>query len=132
MDRYTLIRHLHITAVALSATGFVARGVGTLAGAAWVRSRLAKSLPHIIDSVLLISALGLAYLTGFTPTNSPWLLGKIIGLLIYIGLGVVALRPDTPPMRRRAALVAALFVLGWIVAMAITKQIAGPLAVLAA
>ncbi len=127
MDHYTLVKHLHITAVTLSAAGFVARGVGALAQASWVRSRLARSLPHVIDSVLLASALTLAWMAGIHPTDAPWLLGKIIGLLVYIGLGVVALRPATPPGRRWTAFGAALLVLTWIIGMALTKQVAGPL-----
>jgi len=119
---YLLIKTLHQTAVALSFAGFFARGVGALRGAAWVRSRLAKTLPHLIDSVLLLSALTLAWLLRLTPGSAPWLLAKIIGLLVYIGLGVIALRPGRPLAVRASAWGAALLIFAWIVSVAVTKN----------
>lgn len=122
---YLALKHLHMLAVALSALGFIARGGAALAGAAWVRSRPARVLPHVIDTVLLASAIALAVQLGLNPVHAPWLMAKIVGLLVYIGLGVVALRPGTPRGKRVAALVAALLVLGYIVSVAITKQPGG-------
>ena len=40
---YFAIKTLHQAAVALSITGFFARGLGSLLGAAWVGGRLAKT-----------------------------------------------------------------------------------------
>ena len=121
MDYFTL-KAIHQTSVALSVAGFFARGLAALLGAAWVRGRLAKTLPHVVDSVLLLSALGLAWTLRLTPANAPWLTAKIVGLLVYIGLGVVALRPGRTPAVRAAAWLAALATFGWIVSVAITKS----------
>ena len=119
---YALIKTVHQGAVALSGAGFFARGAAALAGAAWVRGRLARTLPHIVDSVLLASALMLAWMLRLTPGNAPWLMAKIVGLLAYIGLGVVALRPGPPMPVRAAAWAAALAVVGWIVSVALLKD----------
>lgn len=119
---YASIKLIHQGAVALSLTGFFIRGAAALAGAGWVRGRLAKTLPHIIDTVLLVSALTLAWQLRLNPMVTPWLMAKIIGLLAYIGLGVVALRPGTSRGLRLAAWLAALATAGWIVSVAITKQ----------
>ena len=119
---YMLIKTVHQGAVALSVAGFFARGAAALAGAAWVRGRLARTLPHIVDSVLLASALALAWMLRLTPGNAPWLMAKIVGLLAYIGLGVIALRPGRPMPVRAAAWVAALAVVGWIVSVALLKD----------
>ena len=73
---------IHQTAVALSVTGFFARGLASLFGADWVRGRLARTLPHIIDSVLLVSAMVLAWMLRLTPDAAPWLMAKIAGLLL--------------------------------------------------
>ncbi len=121
MDYFTL-KAVHQTAVALSITGFFARGLGSLLGAAWVGGRLARTLPHIIDTVLLASALLLAWTLRVSPTQAPWLMAKIIGLVVYIGLGMVALKPTRPAPVRAAAWIAALFTFGWIVSVAITKD----------
>ena len=94
---YAALKLLHQGAVALSITGFVARGLGSFAGAAWVRGRAARTLPHVVDTVLLLSALALAWMLRLTPGAAPWLAAKIVGLLLYIGLGMLALRPGRPP-----------------------------------
>ena len=121
MDYFTL-KLIHQIAVALSLTGFVARGAASLRGAAWVRGRLAKTLPHIVDTVLLLSALLLAWQLRLSPGNASWLTAKIVGLLLYIGLGVLALRPGRPLAVRAGAWVGALAVFGWIVSVALTKN----------
>ncbi|MES2951756.1 MAG: SirB2 family protein [Pseudomonadota bacterium] len=124
MDYYS-IKTLHQTAVALSLLGFLARGVAGLAGAAWVRGRAARSVPHVVDTVLLLSAITLAWQLGLNPLVTPWLLAKIIGLLVYIALGVVALRPSFPLRVRSLAWVLALTSFGYIASVAITKDAAG-------
>lgn len=119
---YAALKLVHQTAVVLSIAGFFVRGLASLAGAAWVRGRIARTLPHVVDTVLLLSALTLAWLLRLTPTAAPWLAAKIAGLLLYIGLGMLALRPGRPLALRASAWVAALGVFGWIVAVAITKD----------
>ena len=125
---YATLKTIHQAAVALSLTGFFARGLASLLGATWVRRRLARTLPHVVDSVLLISALLLAWTLRLTPGSAPWLMAKILGLLVYIGLGVIALRPGRQASVRAIAWVAALATFGWIVSVAITKN---PLGILA-
>jgi len=125
---YATVKLVHQSAVALSLAGFFLRGAASLAGARWVGTRAAKTLPHIVDSVLLLSALTLAWMLRLTPGNAPWLLAKIVGLVVYVGLGVLALRPGRSPGVRAAAWVAALMTAGWIVSVALTKNPFGFLA----
>ena len=122
---YVVVKLVHQTAVTLSISGFFIRGAASLSGAQWVNSRAAKTLPHLVDSVLLLSALALAWMLRLTPGNAPWLLAKIVGLVVYVGLGVVALRPGRPLKVRAAAWVAALATVGWIVSVAVTKSPSG-------
>lgn len=125
---YATLKLIHQGAVALSIAGFFARGAAALAGAAWVRGRLARTLPHGIDTVLLASAIGLAWMLRLNPLHTPWLATKIAGLLAYIGLGMVALKPGRPRAVRSVAWVAALLCFAHIVAVAMTKQPLGLLA----
>ena len=125
-----LIKTIHVMAVAISGTGFFARGLGGLLGAPWVRGRLARTVPHIVDSVLLISALALAWSMRVTPANAPWLTAKIVGLLLYIGLGMIALRPAWPLVIRAVAWIVALASFGWIISVAMLKNPLGILALL--
>jgi uncharacterized membrane protein SirB2 len=125
---YVIVKTIHQSAVALSLTGFVARGLGSLAGAAWTQGRLAKTVPHVVDTLLLGSALTLAWSLRLSPLAAPWLMAKIVGLLLYIGLGMVALKPGRPVRVRATAWIAALVVFGWIVSVAFSKNALGFLA----
>jgi len=119
---YLTVKLIHQGAVVLSVAGFALRGAGLLAGAAWARGRVAKRLPHLVDTVLLLSALLLAWMLRLNPAQAPWLMAKIIGLVLSVALGMLALRPGRPPALRVAAGVAALATVGWIVSVALTKS----------
>jgi uncharacterized membrane protein SirB2 len=119
---YLAIRCFHETTVALSIVGFAIRGAAGLAGARWVRGRLARTVPHVVDTALLGSALTLVAMLRIDPFATPWLLAKMTGLLAYVGLGVVALRPAVARPLRAAAWLAALVVAGWIVSVAVIKS----------
>jgi uncharacterized membrane protein SirB2 len=119
---YAFIKLAHQAAVALSITGFFIRGAASLAGASWVRGRAARTLPHLVDSVLLLSALTLAWMLRLTPDRAPWLLAKLLGLVLYVALGVIALRPGQPRAVRATAWAGALAVVAWIVSVAMTKS----------
>jgi uncharacterized membrane protein SirB2 len=125
---YFTLKLIHQGAVALSVAGFAVRGAASLLGARWVQGRVAKTLPHLVDSVLLLSALMLAWQLRLSPAHAPWLMAKIAGLLAYIGLGMVALRPGRSWELRAVAWMAALAVVAWIASVAITKSPAGFLA----
>ena len=118
---YLLLKTVHQTAVALSIIGFAARGMGSLGGAGWVRHRAARTVPHVVDTVLLLSALALAWMAAINPLNTPWLLAKLIALPVYIGLGMVALRPSLPIIWRSSAWGLALATFGYIASVAISK-----------
>jgi uncharacterized membrane protein SirB2 len=127
---YAALKLVHQSAVVLSVTGFFVRGLASFSGAGWVRSRAARTLPHAVDTVLLLSALAMAWMLRLTPGNAPWLLAKIVGLVLYVGLGVVALRPGRSLAVRAAAWTAALATVGWIASVAVTKNPRGFLAML--
>lgn len=122
---YASVKLIHQAAVLLSIGGFFARGLGALAGAAWTQGRVARRLPHVVDTVLLASAVALAWQLRLNPFTTPWLAAKIGGLLLYIGLGMAALKPRLPRPVRAACWGGALATVGWIVTVAVTKHPAG-------
>ncbi len=89
-------------------------------GRQWLRA-----LPHVNDSLLLAAAIGLAALLGQYPFVHAWLTAKIGGLLAYILLGMLALRPSPYPRLRILAGCAAVAMFGWIVSVALTRHPAG-------
>jgi len=125
---YAAVKLIHQGAVAVSFTGFFARGLGALRGSRWVRGRAARTLPHIVDTVLLVSAIALAWMLKLSPLQAPWLLAKIVGLVLYIALGMLALKPGRSEVVRVGAFLAALVTFGYIASVAVSKDPAGFLA----
>ena len=127
---YGVVKLIHQAAVALSFLGFLARGLGMLADSDWVRERVARTLPHVVDTILLLSGVTLAWQLRLSPTAAPWLAAKLIGLVVYIGLGTIALRRGRTKRQRTVAWIAALVTFGYIVSVALTRDPLGFLALL--
>lgn len=126
---YVLVKNIHISCVVLSAGGFVFRGWLLWRDSPWLRSPWARRLPDTVDSLLLASAITLALMLEQYPFVHGWLTAKVLGLLLYIGLGIRALRPGANKGVRMASWLAALAVLGYIVSVALSKNPAGFFAV---
>ncbi len=119
---YWLLK-LHIATVLLSLAGFVARGVWMLRGSSLLRARWVRVTPHIVDTLLLASGVGLVFTLHLYPTQQPWLVAKLVALAVYIVLGTIALKRGRTRGVRAGAWVAALAVFFYILAVAFTKQV---------
>lgn len=119
---YLLLKHVHMTLAAASGTLFLVRGLWMLADSPMRQRTWVKSLPHMIDSLLLASAIALAWWSGQSPLQHSWLAAKVGALIAYILLGSVALKYGKTRLTRGAAFFAALACFGYIVATAITKN----------
>lgn len=119
---YLAIKHLHITCAVLSGSFFLLRGLWMLTGSPMLQRRWVKVLPHVVDTLLLATALVLVFWSGQYPFVQPWLTAKVLALLAYIVLGTVALKRGKTQGVRAFALVAALATLAYIVAVALTRQ----------
>jgi uncharacterized membrane protein SirB2 len=119
---YLQLLSVHITCVALSGAGFAARGGLMLARSPLLDRRWLRVLPHVIDTVLLASAIGLAIWSKRYPLVDHWLTAKVAGLLAYVVLGSLALRRGRSLATRACAFGAALAVLAYIVGVAISKS----------
>lgn len=119
---YLMLKHLHMTLAAISGSLFLVRGVWMMAASPMLQRRWVRSVPHLIDSLLLASAITLAWWSGQTPWTSPWLGAKVIALIAYILLGSVALKYGKTRAVRCAAFGAALACFAYIGATAITKN----------
>ncbi len=119
---YSLLRTLHIATVHLTLVLFLVRGFWMLTDSSLLEARWVKVLPHVNDSLLLFAAIAMLIVAGLNPLEQPWLMAKVIGLLVYIGLGTVALKRGKTKAIRVQAMIVALAVFGYIVAVAITKQ----------
>jgi uncharacterized membrane protein SirB2 len=118
---YATVKAIHAGSAALSIALFVTRGVWMLRSPQRLRQRWVAIVPHVIDTVLLASALWLAWNLGAGGAHG-WLAAKVVALLVYIGLGTIALKRGRTRGVRIAALVAAIATFAYIVTVAVTKS----------
>ena len=119
---YTLIKMIHVSSVITSFLLFFVRGLWLIKDSPKLRQRWVKILTHIVDTILLTSAVTLAFKIQQSPFVDAWLTAKVIGILIYIGLGMVAMRFGKTRRTRITAWVAAECVFIYIVLVALTKS----------
>ena len=119
---YLLLKSIHISAVILSGTLFFTRGLWMLSGSPRLQQTWVKVVPHIIDTVLLASAIALTLRIQQYPFTHDWLTAKVLGLLLYIVLGMIALKRGRSRRVRLLAWLAALAVFLYIVAVAVTHD----------
>jgi uncharacterized membrane protein SirB2 len=107
-EYYLLLRHVHIGCAILTIALFVLRGGLMLAESSWQRNVVLRYLPHVVDTVLLTSALMLTTVIHQYPFSTGWVTMKVVLLVVYIVLGSIALKRGRTRRVRVAAFVAAL------------------------
>ncbi|WP_339389432.1 SirB2 family protein [Nitrosomonas sp. Nm33] len=119
---YTLLKLIHVSSIMLSYLLFLMRGIWMIRASAQLQQRWIKIMPHVIDTVLLTSAITLAVLIQQNPLVDSWLTAKVAGLLLYIGLGMIALRFGKTRTIKVSAWIMAQIVFFYIVLVALTKN----------
>lgn len=118
---YQLIKIIHLTAIGLSIFGFVLRGYWMMVESSLLKQRWVRIVPHTVDTVLLVSAITMAVKIQQYPFVHSWLTAKVVGLLVYILAGMVALSYGKTKSQRIAAFLLALGAFAYIVMVALTK-----------
>ena len=83
-----------------------------------LRHRVTRILPHVIDTLLLVSGLSLAVVVYGEFYRQTWLLVKLGAVVVYIVLGSVAIRYGKTKTIRVTALVLAWCVFFYIIMLA--------------
>ncbi|KJY81485.1 hypothetical protein TW81_18185 [Vibrio galatheae] len=120
---YEGLKHFHLLTIAISATLLSVRFAMMMANSPFLEKKFFKVFPHINDTALLLSGIGLIFITGFIPFTpaAPWLTEKITCVLAYIALGFFALKLGKNKLLRTFSFFGAL---GWLAMagkVAITK-----------
>ncbi|MDQ3185248.1 MAG: SirB2 family protein [Pseudomonadota bacterium] len=119
---YATLKMIHVISVAISYLLFSLRSVWMMQESSALQQRWVKITPHLVDTVLLTSAIALAIMIRQDPINNLWLSAKVAGLLLYIGFGMMALKYGKTRKARIYAWIAAQIVFLYIVLVAITKN----------
>jgi uncharacterized membrane protein SirB2 len=124
-SHYADIRLLHIGCVTLSGSLFTVRGLLRLGASGIANHRALRIGSYVIDTTLLGTAILLTLILHQYPLVDAWLTIKTLLLLLYIALGIMALRGARTRLGRGFAFLAALLTFGFIIGVAITHQPAG-------
>jgi uncharacterized membrane protein SirB2 len=122
MAYYSLLKQVHLTTIAITLALFLLRGFWMMKSSPRLKTRWVRIVPHINDTLLLASGIGLAVLLQQYPLVHGWLTAKLIALILYIVLGTFALKHGKTRRQRIAAWIMALLVFSYIVMVAVTHD----------
>jgi uncharacterized membrane protein SirB2 len=130
IEFYPQIKFVHVLCVILSGSLFVVRGFMMLADSRLANHAALRCLSYAIDTTLLTAALMLVTILHQYPFVQAWLTVKLLLLVVYIVLGVFALRRGRTRLVRAAFFAAAIAVYLFIVSVAWTHDPRGALALI--
>ena len=120
---YTGLKHLHMLCAIISITGFTLRGIWMLVDSDLLNRKFVKIAPHVIDTVLLVTAFAMAWMIGQYPFTAGWLTAKFVALIAYIALGMIALKKGKTKPVRAVAFFLAIASFVYILGVARTKNV---------
>lgn len=116
------LKILHVSLAILSGAGFALRGSIRLYTNRPLTRRCLRIAPHIVDTLLLLSAILLAIQTQQYPLVDSWLTAKVFGLVLYIMLGIAVMRARVTVNQRMYLFITTLICYAYIVSVAITRN----------
>lgn len=119
---YLFLKSIHGLCALLSISGFLLRCFWMRQQSPNLQRKWVKILPHIIDTVFLFSGVALVFSLGLGIGQQAWLLTKIGLLVLYIALGLVALKFGKGAGQRYVAAILAVLVFLYIIGVAIGKS----------
>ena len=115
-----MLKSFHIMLAYLTTIGFVVRGLWSIFDSSWRDQKWVRVAPHVIDTLLLAIGVTMAVSIGASLTSG-WLAAKLLGLLGYIGFGVLAMRAPSRSLKVLGFLLA-LCCVGYMFAVAFTRS----------
>jgi len=118
IEFYPQIKAVHIAMVLLSGMLFALRGAAVMLGGRWPMSLPVRWSSYAIDTTLLTAAM---MLLTFLPSGlfaNGWLTMKVVLLVIYVVLGMFALKRARTPRARAVFYALALLTYGWMLTIA--------------
>jgi uncharacterized membrane protein SirB2 len=113
---------VHVSCVVASGTFFLIRGMWMLLDSSMLQHPVVRIAPHVIDTLLLASAIVLAITIRQYPITDDWLTVKVVLLVVYILLGTVALKRGKTKRIRSICLVLALLTFGFMMSVALSHH----------
>lgn len=117
-----MVKLIHISTAFISISFFLLRGFWVFNNSAMMSKKWVRILPHVNDTVLLITATLLALSVQQYPFVDGWLTAKFTALIIYIIFGMFALKRAKEMKNKVVFFVLALLMFSYIVGVALTRS----------
>lgn len=117
-----MIKLIHMSTAFISISFFVIRGFWVFNHTEMMNKKWVKIVPHINDTILLVTAIFLAISIQQYPFTHDWLTAKFIALLLYIVFGMFALKRAKNMKNKVIFFVFALSVFIYIVGVAVNRS----------
>ncbi len=121
IELYTPLKLSHLALVTVSICLFILRGGALVVGTKGFTQKWIKIAPHLIDTALLLTGVGLTLIIAQYPISHHWLSVKMTLLLGYIFFGMKAMK-STQPRQQKIYFIAALCCVFLIVSVARTHH----------
>ncbi len=121
---YLLLKYLHIVCVAVSFSLFFVRGFWVLKVYPPATERWVKTLPHVIDGLLLASAVAMVVISPLMRWPL-WMQAKIALLVLYVALALIAFQGRGGRLWKGAAWFVGVLVFLYITTVAVLKEPSG-------
>lgn len=119
---FYIFKFIHVSCAIISISGFLARSWLKFTAPGILQQRWIKITPHVVDTLLLASAIVLVILTRQYPFVIPWVTAKLIALFIYIGFGLLTLRFARTQKQILVGFIGACLSFSYIIAVALTRH----------
>ncbi len=127
---YETLKLIHISTAILTISGFILRSYWMFTGSSKLLLKAVRFLPHIVDTVFLLSGIALIVTLNLPVLSHNWLLVKFVALVAYIVFGAIALGRGKTMQSRTTAFVLALATFAYIAGVALSKSTASWFAIL--
>ena len=118
-----MIKLIHMSTAFISISFFMVRGFWVFKNSPMMSKKWVKILPHVNDTVLLITATLLALSVQQYPFVDGWLTAKFTALIIYIIFGMFALKRAKEMKNKVVFFILALVTFSYIVGVALTRSV---------
>ena len=87
---YLALKHSHMAIALVSIILFYVRSFSRMGSGSLAKNKLVFIGSHSIDTLLIVSAIGLMAMAKINPLEQLWLLEKIILVVAYIAIGIIS------------------------------------------
>ena len=119
---YELVKYTHLTTIVLSVVLFLLRFVLNTMQSVTLQKKWLKVVPHIVDTLLLVSAVTLCVMLKQYPFVDAWVTEKLIALVMYVFMVTLALKLGHTGFMRGIGLIGALSWIAYAGMVAVSKQ----------